>query len=59
MLQSDSSMRGVEYRSVSVEELRRMDEASRKRELEAFERDRSIRAPFSGYAKGAVVAWNV
>ena len=49
--------RGVEFHTVSAEELRRMDDVARKRELEAFDRDPSIRMPLSGYARGAVVDW--
>lgn len=42
---------------VSARELRRMDEAARKRDLEAFARNPSMRMPLSGYAKRSVVAW--
>jgi hypothetical protein len=48
---------GVVFRTISAAELRRMDDAARKRELEAFERDRSIRMPFSGFSKRVTVDW--
>lgn len=42
---------------VSAQELKRMDDAARKRDIEAFARNPSMRMPLSGYAKRSVVAW--
>lgn len=48
----------VEFRKISTDKLRAMDEAARKRELEAFECDPSIKMPLSGFAKHSVVDWH-
>ena len=57
MNENVSENREIKIIIVSAKELREMDDAARKRDLEAFEKDPSIKMPLSGYTKDRVLHW--
>lgn len=48
----------IEIIAISAKELEEIDRIARERELKAFEDDPSIKMPFTGYAKNAIVEWD-